>query len=124
MTELDMAVSWSVYLGAEVDDAVTTASQSASHSQITALEATQMPSTGEVDKLRKPVDDVERDKRDLVGVPARSSVGLAYGHCILWINNSKYWHNRDILPNDDQDRASNSFFWNILTRLQYLQWYL
>ena len=52
MIELDMAVSWSVYLhtlGTEVGDAVTTAFESASQSQITGLKATQTPSTGEVD---------------------------------------------------------------------------
>ena len=49
----------------------TAASQSASQSQIMALEATQTSSTSEVDKLRKRVDDVEREKRDLVGVISR-----------------------------------------------------
>ena len=36
-----------------------------------ALEAMQTFSTGEVDKLRKRVDEVEREKRDLVGVISR-----------------------------------------------------
>lgn len=36
-----------------------------------ALEATQTTSTGEADKLRKRVDEVEREKRDLVGVISR-----------------------------------------------------
>lgn len=49
----------------------TAASQSALQSQITALEATRASSTGEVDKLRKRVDDVEREKRDLVGIISR-----------------------------------------------------
>jgi hypothetical protein len=54
MIELDMAAGRRC-----IDDAMTTASQCGSQSQITALEATQTPSTGEVDGLRKPIDDVK-----------------------------------------------------------------
>ncbi|KAK2465728.1 hypothetical protein APHAL10511_002272 [Amanita phalloides] len=45
--------------------------QSALQMQITTLQASQTSSTAEVDTLRTRVDDVEREKRDLVGVISR-----------------------------------------------------
>ena len=47
------------------------ASQSASKSRIAELETAKTSSTTDVDRLRARVDDVEREKRDLVGVISR-----------------------------------------------------
>ena len=47
------------------------ASQSASQSRIAELETAKTSSTTDVDRLRARVDDVEREKRDLVGVISR-----------------------------------------------------
>ena len=66
---------------------MTTASQSASQSQITALEATQTSSTGEVDKLRKRVDNVT----NLVGVINRlkySPIAIR-SFCVLYTVHNK-----------------------------------